>query len=59
VAGGMIAAGNVLLERIRYFFKKHVWMLKAEEPQICFATLGEDAGIIGAAALARELKTKN
>jgi predicted NBD/HSP70 family sugar kinase len=50
----MIAAGDVLLERIRYFFKKHIWTLKAEEPQICFATLGEDAGIIGGAALAND-----
>ncbi len=58
-AGGMIAAGDILLERIRYFFKKHIWTLKEESPQICFATLGEDAGIIGAAALAGELKTKN
>jgi glucokinase len=58
-AGGMIAAGDALLERIRYFFKKHIWTLKAEEPRICFATLGEDAGIIGAASLAGELKTKN
>ena len=52
-SGGMIAAGDVLLEGIRYFFKKHIWTLKAESPQICFATLGEDAGIIGAAALAK------
>ena len=52
-SGGMIAAGDVLLEGIRHFFKKHIWTLKAESPQICFATLGEDAGIIGAAALAK------
>jgi len=30
--------------------------LKAEPLEICFATLGEDAGIIGAAALARQAK---
>lgn len=53
-SGGMIAAGDVLLEGIRHFFKKYIWTLKAESPQICFATLGEDAGIIGAAALARQ-----
>ncbi len=52
-SGGMIAAGDLLLEGIRHFFKKHIWTLKAESPQICFATLGEDAGIIGAAALAK------
>ncbi|MDD5010723.1 MAG: ROK family protein [Phycisphaerae bacterium] len=55
-AGGMIAAGNILLDRIKYYFKQHVWKLKREDDiEICFATLGEDAGIIGAAALAREL----
>jgi glucokinase len=55
-AGGMIAAGDILLDRIKYYFKQHVWKLKQEDGiEICFATLGEDAGIIGAAALAREL----
>ncbi len=51
-AGGMIAAGDLLLSRIRHYFKEHIWSLKAEPVEICFATLGEDAGIIGAAALA-------
>ena len=51
-AGGMIAAGEPLLNRIRYYFKEHIWSLKAETVDICFANLGEDAGIIGAAALA-------
>jgi glucokinase len=51
-AGGMIAAGKPLLDRIRYYFKQHIWKIKAEDNvEICFATLGEDAGIIGAAAL--------
>ena len=55
-AGGMIAAGQVLLDRIRYYFKQHIWTIKPEDNvEICFATLGEDAGIIGAAALAKEL----
>jgi glucokinase len=52
-AGGMIAAGDVLLNRIKDLFNEHIWTLKKEEVEICFATLGEDAGIIGAAALAR------
>jgi glucokinase len=52
-AGGMIAAGDALLNRIKYFFDEHIWTLKKETVEICFATLGEDAGIIGAAALAR------
>jgi glucokinase len=53
-AGGMIAAGDVLLNRIKDFFDEHIWTIKKEETiEICFATLGEDAGIIGAAALAQ------
>ena len=52
-AGGMIAAGDVLLNRIQDFFDEHIWTLKKESVEICFATLGEDAGIIGAAALAQ------
>jgi glucokinase len=55
-AGGMIAAGKPLLDRIKYYFKQHIWKIKKEDGvEICFATLGEDAGIIGAAALAKEL----
>jgi glucokinase len=51
-AGGMIAAGDVLLNRIKDFFNEQIWNLKKETVEICFATLGEDAGIIGSAALA-------
>lgn len=52
-AGGMIAAGQSLLNRIKEFFNECIWSLKEEPTEICFATLGEDAGIIGAAALAQ------
>jgi len=51
--GGMIAAGDVLLNRIKDYFNQYIWPLKKETVEICFATLGKDAGIIGAAALAR------
>jgi glucokinase len=57
-AGGMIAAGDVLLDRIRHYFNEHIWTLKKETVEICFATLGEDAGIIGAAALAKHAKAQ-
>ena len=50
--GGMIAAGDSLLSRIQHHFQELVWTLKDEPLEICFATLGEDTGIIGAAALA-------
>ncbi len=55
-AGGMIAAGDILLNRIKDYFNEHIWHLKKETVEICFATLGEDAGIIGAAALAKQMK---
>ena len=55
-AGGMIAAGDVLLNGIKRFFDEHIWTIKKEAVEICFATLGEDAGIIGAAALAQYTK---
>ncbi|MCK4753227.1 MAG: ROK family glucokinase [Planctomycetes bacterium] len=55
-AGGMIAAGDVLLERIKDYFNEYIWTLKKETVEIAFAKLGEDAGIIGAAALAKQLK---
>jgi glucokinase len=53
-AGGMIAAGDILLSRIKDYFSEQIWKLKKETVEICFATLGEDAGIIGAAALAKQ-----
>jgi glucokinase len=57
-AGGMIAAGEPLLNRIKDYFDEYIWSLKKEAVEICFATLGEDAGIIGAAALARQTNPK-
>jgi glucokinase len=57
-AGGMIAAGDILLDRIKHYFNEHIWTLKKETVEICFATLGEDAGIIGAAALAKHAKER-
>ncbi len=54
-AGGMIAAGDAMLERIRYYFNELIWGLKKETVEICFATVGEDAGIIGAAVLAKSV----
>jgi len=54
-AGAMIKEGDLLLDRIKYYFNKNIWKLKKETVEICFATLGEDAGIIGAAAMAKEI----
>jgi glucokinase len=54
-AGGMIAAGDLLLSRIRHYFNQYIWPLKPESLEICFATLGEQAGMVGAAALAKTI----
>lgn len=53
-AGGMIGSGDVLLDGIKRHFADQIWELKQETVEICFATLGGDAGIVGAAALGKE-----
>src|SRR5262245_42953995 len=56
--GGMIAAGEPFLERIRRHIPKVAFPVPAARTQIRFATLGSDAGFIGAAACARALVVK-
>ncbi|HOB73795.1 MAG TPA: ROK family glucokinase [Phycisphaerae bacterium] len=52
MAGGLIAAGDFLLEPIRRHFRELTWELLDDFPDIRFATLGNDAGFIGAAGCA-------
>jgi glucokinase len=52
MAGGLIAAGDALLQPIRKYFKEMTWHLLDDGPEILFATLGNDAGFIGAAGCA-------
>jgi glucokinase len=52
MAGGLIAAGYFLLEPIRRHFRELTWELLDDFPDIRFATLGNDAGFIGAAGCA-------
>lgn len=54
-AGGMIAAGDTFLERIRRFVKELAFPVPAAKTTICYAQLGSDAGFIGAAACGRQL----
>lgn len=54
-AGGMIAAGDPFLERIRRYVKELAFPVPAERTTICYAQLGGDAGFIGAAACGRQL----
>jgi glucokinase len=53
--GGMIAAGEPFLERIREHVKQLAFPVPAAKTQIRYAQLGSDAGFIGAAACARQL----
>jgi len=53
MAGGMIAAGDQLLVTIRRHFDWLTWRIVDDQPQIMLATLGNDAGIIGAAGCAK------
>lgn len=50
--GGMIGAGDLLLDPIKEHFARQIWTIQKEDVELCFATLGADAGIIGNAALA-------
>ena len=51
-AGGMIAAGEFLLDRINHFYQIYIGHLFGKgKIKLCFATLGEDAGIIGTSSL--------
>jgi glucokinase len=53
--GGMIAAGDGFLERIRHHVRELAFPVPAERTQIRYAQLGGDAGFIGAAACGRQL----
>jgi glucokinase len=53
--GGMIAAGEGFLERIRRQVREVAFPVPAERTQVRFAELGSDAGYIGAAACGRQL----
>ena len=56
--GGMIAAGDGFLDRIRKEVKRLALPVPAERTQIRFASLGSDAGYVGAAACGRQLYWK-
>ena len=59
LAGGMIKAGDILTNAIQRHYENLVWTLKPEPIVICSAQLGQDAGLIGAAGLARHAYQKN
>jgi glucokinase len=53
--GGMTAAGEPFLRRIRKHVQELAFPVPAEKTEICFARLGSDAGFIGAAGCGRLL----
>lgn len=56
--GGMIAAGEAFLERIRHHIHLLAFPVPAERTKVVYAHLGSDAGYIGAAACGRQLHLK-
>jgi glucokinase len=53
LAGGLINAGQRLLGPVQRHFERCSWKIAPDAPRIALATLGTDAGTIGAAMLAR------
>jgi glucokinase len=53
LAGGLIHAGARLLQPVQAYFERLSWKIAPDAPRIALATLGTDAGTIGAALLAR------
>ena len=58
-AGGMTAAGEPFLTRIRHYIHELAFPVLAAKTIVRYAQLGSDAGIIGAAACARQLVMKD
>lgn len=56
--GGMTAAGEGFLERIRHHVRELAFEVPASRTQIRYAQLGTDAGFIGAACCGRQLVVK-
>jgi glucokinase len=53
LAGGMSKAGSLLLDGVRKHVREQWWTLTELACEIRLAELGTDAGMIGAAGLAR------
>ncbi|HWO77632.1 MAG TPA: ROK family glucokinase [Bacillus sp. (in: firmicutes)] len=54
IGGGVSRAGNTLLEPVNQYFRKFTFPTVQESTDLSIATLGNDAGIYGAAWLAQE-----
>ncbi|WP_075982298.1 ROK family glucokinase [Bacillus massilinigeriensis] len=54
LGGGVSRAGDVLLKPVQHYFKKYVFPPIKDYTTITLATLGNDAGVIGAAWLIKD-----
>ncbi|WP_315110702.1 ROK family glucokinase [Clostridium intestinale] len=54
IGGGVSAAGDFLIEKVEKYFNKHAFPQVRKSTKIKLAILGNDAGIIGAAYIAKE-----
>ena len=54
LAGGLIHAGDDLMDPLVEQYRKLHWSLTPPQATIAFSTLGADAGVIGAAGVARQ-----
>lgn len=54
LGGGVVAAGDALIERVERSFLEQTWHLREEDVRIAAAELGNDAGFLGAAAMATD-----
>ncbi|MED2005030.1 ROK family glucokinase [Brevibacillus laterosporus] len=54
IGGGVSAAGDVLFRLIRKSFDSYTWKIAADSCEILPATLGNDAGVIGAGWLVKQ-----
>ncbi|WJQ09631.1 ROK family glucokinase [Geobacillus stearothermophilus] len=55
IGGGVSKAGDMLVERVAAHFRRFAFPRVAAGAKLVLATLGNDAGVIGAAWLAKEL----
>jgi len=54
IGGGVASAGEVLFRKIRQTIAERAMPVQAKHVRVCAAELGSDAGLIGAALLAKE-----
>ena len=53
LGGGVAAAGDILLDQVKLYAARHALPMAFQQCEILTSTLGNDAGLLGAAGLAR------